>query len=276
MKRIYLVGLITSALLLTAAGSLWAQDSPITVSFSDPSRPGTLRVGMMSGNLTIKAYSGKDVTIQTQTKTSTGGRSRQTREAESQGLRRLEAITSGLTIEEENNVMVISTSRMNSATIEIQVPTKTNLKLSITNGDNLAVQGVDGEIEATNTNGNISLTDVSGSVIAHSTNGKVVATLKRVTPQKPMAFTSLNDNIDVTLPADTKANLKLKAENGDVWTDFDIQIKPNAAPAIQDTRSKGGRIRIQVDKSVLGTINGGGPDFELRTFNGNVYIRKAK
>ena len=150
------------------------------------------------------------------------------------------------------------------------------MKLSITNGDNLVVQGVDGEIEATNTNGNISLTDVSGSVIAHSTNGKVVATLKRVTPQKPMAFTSLNDNIDVTLPSDTKANLKLKAENGDVWTDFDIQIKPNAAPAIQDTRNKGGRIRIQVDKSVLGTINGGGPDFELRTFNGNVYIRKAK
>jgi hypothetical protein len=31
-----------------------------------------------------------------------------------------------------------------------------------------------------------------------------------------------------------------------------------------------------VDRSIYGTINGGGPDFELRTFNGDIYLRKAK
>jgi hypothetical protein len=31
-----------------------------------------------------------------------------------------------------------------------------------------------------------------------------------------------------------------------------------------------------VDRAIYGSINGGGPDFEMRTFNGNVYVRKAK
>jgi hypothetical protein len=30
-----------------------------------------------------------------------------------------------------------------------------------------------------------------------------------------------------------------------------------------------------MDRSIYGTINGGGPDFELRTFNGNIYLRKS-
>jgi hypothetical protein len=31
-----------------------------------------------------------------------------------------------------------------------------------------------------------------------------------------------------------------------------------------------------MDRSIYGTVNGGGADFELRTFNGEIYLRKAK
>jgi hypothetical protein len=37
-----------------------------------------------------------------------------------------------------------------------------------------------------------------------------------------------------------------------------------------------GRYRITVNKSIYGSINGGGPDIELRTFNSNVYVRRGK
>ena len=36
------------------------------------------------------------------------------------------------------------------------------------------------------------------------------------------------------------------------------------------------RQRVEIDTAIYGAINGGGPDFEMRTFNGNVYVRKAK
>jgi hypothetical protein len=276
VNRIYLIALMIVSLLLAAAGAAAAQDNPVTVAFSDPSRPGTVRVNVMSGGLTVKTHAGRDVIIQTRAGRVTS-RSRAQREAENQGLRRLEAVSSGLSVDEENNIMNIGTTRMNSSDLEIQLPARTNLKVGMVNGENVVIEGVDGEIEITNNNGNITLTDVSGSVVAHSSNGNLNATLRRVTPQKPMSFTSINGRVDVTLPADTKANLKLRADNGDVWTDFDVQLKPASPPVVEDSRSRsGGRMVIRVDKSILGTINGGGPDFELRSFNGNVYIRKLK
>jgi len=35
-----------------------------------------------------------------------------------------------------------------------------------------------------------------------------------------------------------------------------------------------GKYRVQFDKATYGLINGGGPEIQLTTFNGNIYIRK--
>ena len=58
----------------------------------------------------------------------------------------------------------------------------------------------------------------------HALNGKVLVTLDKVTADKPMSFSSLNGDIDVTLPADMKARVKLKTDNGEVYSDFDIKV----------------------------------------------------
>src|SRR5690348_3104606 len=144
MKRIYLVGLITAAFLLTSTSRLWAQDNPITVPFSDPNRPGTLKLSILSGDdVTIRGHSGRDVIIQTQPSTRRPS-SRSSRAAQAEGLRRLEVASAGLSVEEENNVMSIGTSYSNSSSLDIQVPLRTNLKVSIVNGDRLVIDGVDG------------------------------------------------------------------------------------------------------------------------------------
>jgi hypothetical protein len=101
----------------------------------------------------------------------------------------------------------------------------------------------------------------------------------------------------VTLPATVKANLKLRSDQGDVYTDFDLQLRQdssdpnpnvsidldrprgdNARQRVDDARQRvdNARRRVEVDKAIYGSINGGGPDFEMRTFNGNVYVRKGK
>jgi DUF4097 and DUF4098 domain-containing protein YvlB len=276
MKGVYLIGLIATAVALAIGSQVAAQDNPdrVAVSFSDPSRPGLVKVHLLEGNIAIKAYDGKDVIIETKA----GNRSRPGRSSNSstQGLRRIDNTSSGLIVEEENNVMSINAGIGRIANLEIQVPGRTNLNVSTVHGGAVVIEGVDGEIEASNTNGRVTLNDVSGSVVAHSINGRVIASLKRVTPQKPMAFTSLNGNVDVTLPADIKANVKMRTDNGEIYTDFEIQLKPSSATTAEDSRSRGGKYRIELDKSMTGTVNGGGQDFEFRTFNGNLYIRKAK
>jgi DUF4097 and DUF4098 domain-containing protein YvlB len=143
---------------------------------------------------------------------------------------------------------------------------------------------------------------VAGAVVAHAMNGDMRVTLRRVTPDKPMSFTSFNGDVDVTLPAALKANFKLRSDQGEVYTDFDVQIQqqrststsiqvapaPPAPPAPPGTapgrtprparppRGVARGTRVEVDNAIYGTVNGGGPEFELRTFNGDVYLRKGK
>jgi DUF4097 and DUF4098 domain-containing protein YvlB len=275
MKRIYLIGLISTAFGLGFVLPIAAQDNSdsVKVSFSDPSKPGLIKVHLLEGSVKIKGYEGKEVIVNSATRRRANRRS----DANAQGLRRIDNNSGGLTVEEENNVVTISTGFGGGGNVEIQVPSKTNINASTVNGGSVDIEGIEGEIEANNTNGRVTLTDVSGSVVAHSVNGSVTANLKRATAQKAMAFTSLNGKVDVTLPPDIKANIKMRTDNGEIYTDFDIQLKPATGnTTVEDSRSRGGRYRIEVDKSMTGTINGGGPDFEFRTFNGNVYIRKSK
>jgi DUF4097 and DUF4098 domain-containing protein YvlB len=94
--------------------------------------------------------------------------------------------------------------------------------------------------------------------------------------QKPMAFSSLNGDIDVTFPADLKANVSLKSDRGEVFSDFDVQIQASAPKqTVEDGRGHGGKYRVQIDRTVHGAINGGGPELQFTNFNGGIYIRKA-
>jgi len=97
-----------------------------------------------------------------------------------------------------------------------------------------------------------------------------------VNPQKPMAFSSLNGDIDVTFPADLKANLSLKSDRGEIFSDFDVQVQASSPQQIvEDGRGHGGKYLVKIDKAVHATINGGGPELQFTNFNGGIYIRKA-
>lgn len=273
-----------------------SSSNQVTVPFSDPSRPGTVKVNVFNGSIEVRAGSGREVIV-----TTNDGRDRddeRERERErarersrggsnddpSAGLRRLTQ-PGGVNIEESNNTVSITAPMMSSSTrVAIQVPAATNLELRSVNGGQVSVEGVTGSIEVNNVNGRINLTDVGGPVIAHATNGRVVVTLKQLPAGKPMSFTSFNGDVDVTVPASAKANLKMRSDRGDVYTDFDVkttQAPPQSADAQRDDRRDSrdkdkAKYRLEMDRSIYGTVNGGGPDFELRTFNGNIYLRKAK
>ena len=64
---------------------------------------------------------------------------------------------------------------------------------------------------------------------AHTVNGNITVGLDHVTPDKPMSFSSLNGRVDVTLPGDTKARLRLRTTNGAVYSDFDVKMEADTA-----------------------------------------------
>jgi hypothetical protein len=222
----------------------------------------------MTGSISVKASTGREVVV-----VSHALRARQRSQSEdTAGLHRL-GQSSGLSVEEDNNVVTIIGGPFRAGDIDLQVPARTNLQLSTVNGRFIIVEDVEGDIETNAINGSVTLTDVSGAVVAHATNGKVRVTLKQVAAQKPLSFTSLNGTVDVTLPPTVRANLKLRSDRGEVYTDFDVKLQEKSQPVGSDFRSG---YPMRIDTAILGTINGGGPECELRTFNGNIYLRKGK
>ena len=274
MQRFLAAGLVVVGVCIPAMVRAQGQTDRLTVPFSDPSKPGLLNVSLMAGSVSIRGADRRDVLID-----AVGTEERPSRgDQPPAGMRRLTQ-RAGFTVDEQTNTMRIgSQDPARGMNFTIEVPRRTNLKLSVVNGTTITVDGVEGDIEANNLNGpTTTLTNVSGSVVAHATNGKVVATIARVAPQKAMAFTSLNGSVDVTLPASVKANVKLRSDQGDVFTDFEVQLTAaKDAPVVKDTRQSDGRYRIEVDRTLYGTINGGGPEFEFRSYNGNVYLRRGK
>jgi hypothetical protein len=250
----------------------------VAVQFSDSSHPGTVKVNLLAGSISVKGYPGKEVVVDAEGRDQ-GARIARGRPAptESAGMRRIPNLSTGLNVEEENNVISIGTGILNRPVdITLQVPSRTDLKLNTVNDGNISVEQVQGEIEINNINGAVTLTDISGSVVAHSLNRDVKVRFTGIDPKKPMSFSSLNGNIDVALPPDTKANVSMKSDNGEIYSDFDIKIDSKAAqPVTEDARGKGGKYRVRMDRTTKGTINGGGPEIQFKTFNGNIYIRKA-
>ena len=255
----------------------------LTVPFSDPSRPGVVKVGLLNGGITVRGYEGKEVLVEARVRPEDGaeGESRdeddKERQAKGRGMRRIPVASTSLTVEEEENVITVGTGSYNrTIDVSLQVPMKTSLKLSSVNDGDINVEGVTGEIEVNNTNGGVTLTNVSGTVVAHSLNEDVVVRLTKVDPEKSMSFTSFNGDIDVTLPPDVRLKAKVKTDNGDLYSDFDIRLEQSTQKVEEDTRKKGGKYRVQLEKAMYGTINGGGPEFQFATFNGDIYLHKGK
>ena len=255
-----------SAFVIAAAlaGFALAQDG-IRIPFSDPSRPGRVVVHTLNGNIVVKAGPAGAVTVETK-------EMRRHKES-SDGLHRI-PLQHGLQAEESENTVTVSSNPPGDSDLFVTVPAQNaTLKVNSISGD-ITIDGVGGDLEVDATNGKATLTNVSGSAVAHSLNGGVVATFARVAPDKAMSFSSLNGEINVTLPADTRARLKMKTDNGELYTDFDVKLE-SSSPKVTEENDHG-RHRIKQDRTTYGTINGGGPEMQFTSFNGNIYIRKAK
>ena len=291
-------------ILLWAAGladnAQESQADHAVVSFTNPAKPGTVEVDISEGSITVRGYEGKDVIIDARWRervltkeekeeaAALAGEevelgqeelARKKAQAEkAKGMKAIEVESMGLTIEEEENVVRVNAEEGKRAVdLVIQVPFSTSLQLSCRDDERgVTVDRVDGEIEVETSDGPIILTNVSGPVVADSSDGEIKAVFGKVTPGKPMSFSAMEGDIDITLPFDVKASLKIKTDEGKIFTDFDVQLTPSQQKKEEDERKGGGGYRVSFEKVTMGLINGGGVEIQLTTYEGNIYVRKAK
>ncbi|MEM8598919.1 MAG: M56 family metallopeptidase [Bacteroidota bacterium] len=158
---------------------------------------------------------------------------------------------------------------------EVRVPRGVHFEGTSVNGavEALGLSGdvkatsVNGAVKATTSNGNIEATSVngaveasaSGTVRASSVNGAIRADMGRADWTGTAEYNSVNGAIILTLPSDFSAEVEAETMNGDIRSDFPLEIKR-------------GRY---VGVSASGTVGNGGRRMKLTTQNGSIQLRRS-
>lgn len=226
LSRHFLTLALASALALPAAlgrdGPRDHEESPdgatARATFSDPSKPGTFRLSLPWAEARIVATDGNEIVVSS----SLDEKGRRD-EVDHEGFRRLDE---DLTFElvEKNNVATVTIAgenpwAANGAEFNILVPRNTNLVLRTEAGGDIRVKGVEGDIDIQSMNGEVTLEDIASSAVVNTMNGEVHVTFSKA-PVKPVSLSSMNGEIDLRLPGDTKANLRMRTHNGSIRTNF--------------------------------------------------------
>ncbi|MEQ8713096.1 MAG: DUF4097 family beta strand repeat-containing protein [Cyclobacteriaceae bacterium] len=285
--------IITIALaLIIPIGSALAQISEkqtLTIPLSKPGERGRLLIDLVNGSIKVTGYTGSEVLITAMPadeamhkinsecegcpKHKDKDRSADRDDDRSSGMKRISSNPIELEATENNNVVDIeSNSWKRGITLEVKVPANFDLKLSTVNRGDITVTGVNGAIDVANVNGAITLTNIAGSVLGNTVNGDIKADFNKVNNNEPMAFTTLNGDIDVSFPTGIKATTKMKSERGEIFSDFDMKVRQSEPKSSRDGRE----FKIEINAWVYGDINGGGPEYKMQNMNGNIYIREQK
>jgi hypothetical protein len=278
--------LITIGLILITNAVAHAQAAnEFTVPLTDPAKRGKLKAHLNYGSITVKGTARKDVLVKYKSledgecedcndeNDGNDNDDEHQKPKSKAGMKKIGGGGMDLEVVESNNfVKVQSDSWSHKLGLDIEVPAGFDLEVHTYNDGDLMITNVQGDVELTNYNGEITALNISGSVVATTYNGEIKVTFDKVTDNTPMSFSTYNGDIDLTFPATLKSTFKMKTEQGEIYTDFDVNVTSSGPVQIKDKKS--GVYKVTIDDWKRGDVNGGGAEVTLKNYNGDIYIRK--
>ena len=298
MKKQFLIIILV---LLSAYCAMAQTSGDFVVPLTDPNKRGKLKAHLNYGSITVKGTARKDVLVKysavedddndhdrdhdrnrdddddedhdVRVNVNVDVKNKSKDKSNKAGLKKISGGTMDLEVTENDNlVKANSDSWSNKMKLEIEVPSGFDLNVSTYNDGDLVISNIQGELEITNYNGEITAENISGSVVATTYNGEIRVTFDKVTEGAPMSYSTFNGDIDITFPAALKATLKMKTEQGEILSGFDMSMIKSGPVQKKDTKS--GTYKVVIDEWVKGDINGGGAEFTMKNYNGDIIIRK--
>ena len=200
----------------SASGEKESSESTTSrIKFSDPSKPGTLRAQLPWADVHVTSTDAAEIIV------TSSIAEKGKKEQRADGLRRLDDDLS-FELTEKNNLATLQMTggwEAQGSEFNIQLPHHTALVLRTEMGGDVVIENFDGDIDVDSMNGEITLKDIVSSAVANTMNGEINASFKTA-PVKPVSFSTMNGEISLRLPAETKANLRLRSQNGSLLTDF--------------------------------------------------------
>ncbi|MEO8885847.1 MAG: hypothetical protein ABI367_07265 [Mucilaginibacter sp.] len=262
---------------IISAQNVTAQSSPKLVNYSLKNKKDHLVELTITGpSLYIEGYDGDDLTIEPYNIAPSKNII-----ADSLGLKNITSlITPAFRLQQEqapvikeytDRVLVNFGVSFHEAFL-IKIPRNTHLKLSATGSKDrkVVLKNLTGEVDVRGAMPLIEIDNITGPL---TVNSNAVTTSKIIISNIKFKNSPLNDgkallylssfmsDFDISLPEDIKANVNIKVDNGDIYSDMDI-VKTYGASNNLNT--------------ISGKINGGGAFISIISTYGNVAIRKQK
>lgn len=274
MKKLILI------IFLLGSGFAWSQDfnERIAIPLSSPDKKGKLEVGLVRGDIKVEMYNGTEVIIEATSSTSDDcdscddhkHKEKDKGKSAPAGMKRISSSPIELSASEDNNRVEIETNSWKKPiNLTIKVPANFDLDVSTVHGK-VDVSGVNGTHEISAVHGPLTLKDMSGSIVSNTVHGDIIVNFLKVTPNEPMSFVTLHGNVDVTFPGSIKARAKMRSDQGEIYTDFDMTVD-RSKPEVKSTD---GQYKVSINSWVFGDINGGGPEYTFKNMHGDIIIRE--
>ncbi len=119
------------------------------------------------------------------------------------------------------------------------------------------VKSVTGSVNASSVSGEVAVGGVDGGVSAKSTSGNVEVEIRSLEGAESMDFASVSGNVNVKLPANLDAEVKMSTLSGDLKTDFPLTIEER---------------KYGPGRSASGRVGSGARSLKLSSVSGNVNL----
>ncbi|MEM9547729.1 MAG: hypothetical protein AAGA77_17235 [Bacteroidota bacterium] len=220
--------------------------------------------------LIIEGYSGSDVVVSTMVEKTEG-------DDRAAGLKLLNSLGLddntgfGISVSKDGDNLNIRQISKTCSCDKITVKVPSGVNVSVThdnyNADLLQVKNISSELEITTNYHDVHLEDVTGPMAVKTVYGSIEAKFDKVSQAGSVSLYSVYELVDVTIPSSSGMNVTLSAPSGNVYSNADVSITKS------ENNSHGS---CNSGSTIMGTINGGGVEFSVKSAYEDVYFRKAE
>jgi len=129
--------------------------------------------------------------------------------------------------------------------------------------EDIEIADMEGEIEVSTLNGGINCINVTGPLVLNSISGNIDIKISNLNQNSPTSISLISGDLDITMPANSTANLEMSSIAGGIYTDFDLK-----------SDSKKENLPRVGGNNFETKLNGGGVELNLNNTSGNIYLRK--
>lgn len=181
----------------------------------------------------------------------------------------------GINVSEENGVVKIAgvTNKVKDYSYTISIPEGIAVNIDYHSpfaSGNLEIDSYKGSVEIKTLTADVKLTNCEGPFTVSSISGDIEAVFDNLSQEQPTSLASVSGLVDVSLPGNAKADIKISNITGDVYNNLSLDNKSSKS---KDERSEGLN-EIKHSSNSEYTLNGGGQKLLLKTISGNIYLRK--